>query len=136
MYKTVAAEKLCRPDDFTISDTKAEVSLQSLLDHTASRLVHLHAEVVENIMEDQGTDFLMAELILSYGFDGSSGQANYKQKYMEGKCLDSNLFATTVTPLRLIDASKNIIWNNRTPQSIRFCRPLKLEFVKKARTAF
>jgi len=25
------------------------------------------------------------------------------------------------------------LWNNRTPQSIRFCRPLKLEFIKKTK---
>jgi len=43
---------------------------------------------------------------------------------------DSSLFATTLIPLRLIDAFGNILWNNRTPPSIRFCRLLKLEFIK------
>lgn len=130
----VAAKKiLCRPDGFTISDIKADVSLQSPLAHTVSRLVHLHVDVVQSIMEDQGTDFLTAKLILSYGYDGSSGQSSYNQKYMVGQSLDLNLFATTVTPLRLIYASKNVLWNNRTPQSIRFCRPLKLEFVKETK---
>jgi len=32
-------------------------------------------------MKEQGTDFLAADLILSYRFDGSSGQSNYKQGY-------------------------------------------------------
>lgn len=41
--------------------------------------------------------------------------------------------ATTIIPLRLIEASGNILWNNRTPQSIRFCRPLKLEYTKETK---
>lgn len=134
LYQTVATEnKLCHPDNFTVSEIKAEVSLQSLVAHTASRLVHLHVDVVQRIMEDQPTDFLAAELILNYGFNGSSGQSSYNQKCMVGQALDLNLFATTVTPLRLLDASRNVLWNNRTPQSIRFRRPLKLKFVKESK---
>jgi len=72
-------------------------------------------------MKEQGT---------GYGFDGSSGQSNYKQGYSSEQpfTADSSTFATTVTPL--IDASSIILWNNKTPQSIRFCRPLKLAFMK------
>jgi len=32
-----------------------------------------------------------------------------------------------------MDVSKTVIWNNRTPQSIRFCKRLKFEFVKKSK---
>jgi len=71
---------------------------------------------------------------LSYGFDGSTGQANYYQAYTndQSQDADSSLFATTVMPLCLIDSSSNILWNNQTSQSIRFCRPLKLEFLKES----
>jgi len=67
-------------------------------------------------MKEQGTDFLAADLILSYGLDGSSGQSNYKQGYSSEQpfTADSYIFATTVTPLRLIDAFSIILWNNKT----------------------
>jgi len=79
--------------------------------------------------------FVVAELLLSYGFDGSSGHSNYKQGFAgPQKCdVDGSIFATTVTPLRMIDYRRNKFWNNRTPQSIRFCRPLKLEFIKETK---
>jgi len=86
-------------------------------------------------MKNQQTTLSSAKLILSYGFDGSTGQANYNQAYSNGQPNndDSSLFASSVTPLRLIDSAGNVLWNNRTPQSIRFCRPLKLEFLKESK---
>jgi len=136
LYKEVADQKKnCRPSELQISETKAEVPLQNLLDHTAARIASLQEEVFLSLMKEQGTDFLAADLILSYGFDGSSGQSTYKQGYSSEQpfTADSSIFATTVTPLRLIDASTNILWNNKTPQSIRFCRPLKLAFMKETK---
>lgn len=75
---------------------------------------------------------MQATLHCSWGFDGSSGQSQYKQKYKEDNAEhnDQSLFATTVIPLRLIAADgETILWNNNTPQSTRYCRPLKLQFV-------
>jgi len=71
----------------------------------------LQEDVVENILQGQGTEFLAADLILSYGFDRSSRQSNYNQRYSGGQSSgsDSSIFATTVTPLQLIDASKKYI---------------------------
>ena len=43
---------------------------------------------------------------------------------------DNSLFTTTVIPLRLVANNKLILWNNQVPQFIRFCRPLKLEYMK------
>ena len=48
---------------------------------------------------------------------------------------DSSLFATTVRPLGLVDASGHILWNNRSPQSIRFWHPFKTEFLKETKEA-
>ena len=46
-----------------------------------------------------GNKFI-CETIFSYGFDGSSGQAAYKQKFDGlGVKSDNFLFATTVIPL-------------------------------------
>jgi len=33
----------------------------------------------------------------------------------------------------LFASAGNVLWNNRTPQSIRFCRPLNLEFLKESK---
>jgi len=46
---------------------------------------------------------------------------------------DDSLFATTKIFLKLMDHIGNVFWINRTPQSIRFCRPLKLDFVKETK---
>jgi len=99
------------------------VPLLSLLNHTAGRILTLQKKVVSKIRKDQGTTFLIAELLLSYGYDGSSGHSNYKQGFAgPQKCdVDGSIFATAETPLRMIDSSGNILWNNRFPQSIRFC---------------
>jgi len=92
-------------------------------------------ETIVTSMKNQQATLSSAELILNYGLDGSTGQANYNQAYSNGQSNndDSSLFASTVTPLRLIDSAGNVLWNNRTPQSIRFCRPLKLEFLKESK---
>lgn len=136
IYKNVAEQKKqCRPGKINVSETVAKVSLQDLLEHTAFRIVTLQKDVIHGVLANQHTDFLSAELIVSYGFDGSTGQANYNQAYADKRSCngDSCLFATTIMPLRLIDSSGNLLWNNRTPQSIRFCRPLKLEFLKETK---
>ena len=36
-------------------------------------------------------------------------------------------------PLRLVANNNLILWNNQAPQSIRFCRPLKLEYMKETK---
>jgi len=55
------------------------------------------------------------------------------QKKKRSTDADSCLFATTVLLLRLIESSGNLLWINRTPQSIMFCRALKLEFLKETK---
>jgi len=75
----------------------------------------------EDIFKQLGNT-LSLTLIASYGFDGTTGQSSYKQH-----------FATIIIPLKLMDHIGNVFWMNRTPQSIRFCRPVKLEFVKETK---
>ena len=36
-------------------------------------------------------------------------------------------------PLRLVANNNLILWINQVPQSIRFCRPLKLEYMRKTK---
>lgn len=70
------------------------------------------------------------KLTSKYGFDGSSGQAQFNQQLSETS--DSNLFAVTMTPL-LLESSDFKIWENSSPSSVRYCRPLSLEFVKESK---
>lgn len=136
-YAAILKTKLeCRVMDLTVTETSVKVSLNSLLDHTAQRIVQLQKEVVTHHMNVKSLTFCEAVLIVSYGCDGSSGHSNYKQKFTCNKDDpdDSNLFATTIVPLRLVTSDTNtILWNNVTPQSIRFCRPLKLQYIKESK---
>lgn len=127
----------CRPpkEHISISENKVEVSLQALLHHTTSRIVELQKEVILHHMLIEESTEMEAVLICSWGFDGSSGHSGYKQRYQSlpdenlTKLTDENLFATTIIPQRLLSKDGAVLWNNRSPQSIRFCRPLTLEYI-------
>lgn len=134
--KIIETKQSCRPNGIDISEKMAKVPLQMLISHTGERIVELQKEVIVAVMNSNKNNLISAELILSCGFDSSSGQALYKQGYQypsTSHVSESSLLATTVIPLRLLDTSGTILWNNRTPQSTRFCRPLKLEFIKETK---
>ena len=123
----------CRPNGISISDIIAQVPLKNLLEHTVKRIVQFQEEVIFQHMESINTNEIKADMIFSYGFDGSSGHSAYKQKFDTAGChSDTNLFVITVVPLRLNSEDNNILWNNRTPQSVRFSRPLKVEYIKES----
>lgn len=64
------------PANITVDESHTEIQLQNLLDHTATRVLELQKDVVNNI-EDTSVNNLM--LIRKWGFDGSTGHAVYKQ---------------------------------------------------------
>ena len=126
-------EYKCRVQELSVSDTIEKVPLQNLLDHTTKRIVSLQQEVTCAIELVNNNKFI-CEIIFSYGFDGSSSQAAYKQKFdSPGVKSDNSLFATTVIPLRLVANNNPIFWTNQAPQPIRFCWPLKLEYTKETK---
>lgn len=135
-YKSLTAVKSkCRPEGIEVLENMARVPLESLLQHTVSRLIKFQMDVLMAVLNKTESNSIDAELVVSYGFDSSTGQSNYKQQYFQESenYSDSSLLATTLIPLQLIDSDKNILWQNRTPQSIRFCRPIKLEFIKETK---
>lgn len=127
--KLLEAKQKCRPNEIVISERIVQVSMQNLLNHTAERLIIMQHEVFNKFH-----DIRHVKLIASYGFDGSTGQSMYKQKFetVRSDCVDQSLFVTSLIPLKLIDNLDRVLWFNRTPQSIRFCRPLKIEYAKES----
>lgn len=136
-YNEVAAEKLkCRPQAIELSEKFAKASLESVLLHTVTRIVEMQTDVLETVMAQKNVNSINADFILSYGFDCSSGHAQYKQVFSNPSIsnnTDSSLLATTLIPLRLLLSSEIPLWNNPTPQSVRFCRPLKLEYINETK---
>nr|XP_018903644.1 PREDICTED: uncharacterized protein LOC109034777 isoform X1 [Bemisia tabaci] len=130
------AKKDCQVSPLEVSDTCAQVPLFCLVDHTIRRIALLQSEVLETFFEGKCKDCkeVNAEMTFRYGFDGTTSQSTYCQKFQSShessSGSDSSLFATTLVPLRLTADSGDILWVNRTPQSVRFCRPIKLQFAK------
>ena len=124
------AKNKCYPDNIEVSEGSAKVSLQSLLDHTTLRIVQQEKEKITELIEnlDDGEE-LECSLICKWGFDGSSGQSEYKQKFSSADMDDSSLFCTTLVPLQL-KHKDIVIWENPVPSSSRFCRPIHLQFKK------
>ncbi|KMQ90726.1 dna-mediated transposase [Lasius niger] len=74
-------------------------------------------------------------LVSKWGCDGSSGRSLYKQVFTAFQQSDSDLFMTCLVPLQLYALSENdgkriFLWQNPRPSSTRYCRVVKLEFIK------
>ncbi|CAH1962447.1 unnamed protein product, partial [Acanthoscelides obtectus] len=63
------------------------------------------------------------KVICKWGFDGSSGHSQYKQKFSDLENTDEFLFLVAMTPLRLIDMKTNKVLEKN-------CRPIKFLFKK------
>ena len=110
-YFALKKEKqLCYPhsDSIYITETRAEVSFQALLDKTAERLVESQLLCFQSMVPlgQQNTlhSCLKATLISKWGFDSSTAQSTYGQTFLneipESYCEDS-MFSTTLAPLNL-----------------------------------
>ena len=116
-YTTVLeAKKRCYPSNILISETCAEVQLQSLLNHTGTRILEIQNDVLDR-MDEHVLGNLM--LVVKWGFDGSSERKEYKQRFSEGS-IDSNALLTSLVPVKLsgFDKDKNaetVIWKNPRP---------------------
>lgn len=122
--KIKETKEKCFPPVTEISETKGQLNLQDILNHTAERIMCCQEEVFEN------RNFSSKELIMisKWGCDGTNGSM-YKQKFEKETDTDEYIFLTSFVPLELKTEDNIIIWHNPRPSSPRFCRPLKLEFV-------
>jgi len=121
------AKKECYPEIHRVTETCAEIQVQKLMDHTARRLLMDLEEVVKSLNEDEKQSLT---LISKWGCDGSQ-QMQYKMKFENEADNDANIFQSSMVPLQLLyGPEQRILWQNPTPSSPRYCRPIRLRFVK------
>lgn len=123
------AKEDCYPEKeaFYVTETVAEVKLQNLMNHTVSRLLAALQEVVDTLQEEERRNLV---LLCKWGCDGAQ-QTEYKQKFDCKTDTDANLFQSSFVPLRLISSTNDkVVWQNPTPSSSRYCRPIRLRFIK------
>lgn len=126
------AKEECYPpkESLRVTSTCAEGNLQSLLDHTVTRLSLFLEEVLLTLDAAERNSLL---LICKWGCDGSQ-QAQYKQRLSNEDDSDANIFISSFVPLQIVcgeDKSK-IVWQNPTPSSPRYCRPIRFRFLKES----
>lgn len=128
------AKVQCYPkeESINVTETSVEIKLQDLLDHTVSRLCTYLQEVFNDFTEGEKRNL---ELITKWGCDGSQ-QAEYKQKFQNDTDNDAHIFLSSLVPIRLIvnvDGDKKIIWQNPSPSSPRYCRPIRIRFIRETK---
>lgn len=71
------------------------------------------------------------QIICKWRCDGSH-QAQFKQRFENQDESYSNIFQSSLVPLHVVCGigNKKIIWQNPTPSSPRYCRPIRIKFVK------
>lgn len=127
-YAIKEAKKNCYPTNINVTETSAEIPLQSLIDHTILRLCAAQEEVFE-VVEESITEF---NFIVKWGCDGAQ-QTRYKQKFAAEGQTDENLFSISMVPVQVYcikDDLKRVIWQNPSPSSVRYCRPIQFVFAK------
>nr|CAI5858140.1 unnamed protein product [Callosobruchus analis] len=89
----------CYPDELSIRVTEicAEVKLQDLLNHTCLRLFIYLEPVIETATQEEKSDL---EIFVKWGSDGSQ-QSQFKVKFENAADTDSNIFQSSLVPLRL-----------------------------------
>lgn len=131
-YKRITdAKSKCYPvsSAIEITETKASIKLQELLNHTTTIL--LSTEEVKPPL-----DAKKLKMVSKYGGDGTSGFNNYKQKFENSEDSDSSLFLMSLVPLRLeyeIGNTCSTIWENPRPCSPRNCLPIMFEYAKETK---
>ena len=87
------AKNKCHPENIQVSDYSAEVPLQDLLFHAASRICLAYSVVLNLPVLKECTKLI---LLYKAGFDGATGQSVYKQQSNDTNELhtDESLFIT------------------------------------------
>ena len=123
----------CLPENIKGNEVEVVISLQSTLNKSAERFCEsIISDCDENCPED-------LTLIGTLGFDSSSGHVNAQQKCSNTNNEDRNplqsLFVSSIIMINLRCSCGQFSWVSKTPQSIRFCRPLRIALEKEDETA-
>lgn len=120
-------------NEYHLSEIEISVTLQQILNKSAERLCDAVAT------EWDGRYVRNLELSVTLGFDSSSAHLNPHQKCVDPKNErsdpQSSLFVSSFIIVQLRSNSSTHSWLNPTPQSVRFCRPLRLAFEKEDEAA-
>ncbi|KAL4152899.1 hypothetical protein QTP88_000732 [Uroleucon formosanum] len=139
------AKYRCYPENIIISEISASVPLQNLLDPTIKRLWEtLDFDDIINYAEE----YSELKFICKWGCDGSSGHSEYHQSFhdietddtecTQNAITDSSIVLFCIVPLRhtgviKVSNTRVILWENPTPSSTRYCRPLKFLYAKETK---
>lgn len=123
-YAIKQAKEDCYPPkkDISISEDGAQIKLQALLNLTITRIMEAN-----NIQADSRAEL---KLTSKWGFDGASGQSNYKQR---GEFDDSSIFMASLVPLQLHNEENIVIWENDRPSSTFYCRPISFKYIRETK---
>jgi hypothetical protein len=68
------------------------------------------------------------------GYDGTKGFQMYKQTKFGGSS-DKSMLVTSIVPLSLVnDTSYKNVWQNPVYSSTRYCRPIRIQYIKETIT--
>jgi hypothetical protein len=86
-----AAKGECYPpmDEIVTHESFVEVDLQALMDRTASRIMKAKKNAIGIVLDDISKEFV---LISKWGYDGSTGHKEYKQRSL-GDVSDSDFLS-------------------------------------------
>ena len=100
------SKKKCYPERIRVEESEVEVNLEDLLHHTTSRILEI--KTVEDELKlklqnlNASNEIIPGILHCKWGFDGATGQSEYKQRYFESTdrpIVEKSLFSTTLVPL-------------------------------------
>ena len=82
LHNILEAKTKCYPNDLKVTETSAECSLQNMVDHTLNSVISLSEDKMkEQFSSLNGDENIKGTFYVKVGFDGSSSQSIYKQRY-------------------------------------------------------
>ncbi|KAF2900702.1 hypothetical protein ILUMI_05489 [Ignelater luminosus] len=95
--KILEAKRKCLPVATIVTENSAEIKLRCTLDLTTQRICSYQSSVLQTV-PNESKSFTM---ICKRGCDSSSGQSNYKQRFVEEDQQDCSIFILSFVPLHL-----------------------------------
>ena len=125
-----------RPKKIDYGEMAVKLELRERLKRNDTAFIELCNTEIGQLLRDVepgGTLKLTCEGKL--GFDGSTGQSLFQQKFSPENRdkSDESLLATCYVPLQYRVEDGEPIFTNPVPQSASFCQPLRLEFIKETK---